>query len=104
MLKHYSIADTFGIATPASIKVEGFQLGRNPNVPTQKSYVIRKDHLRDVLAFLGSPNGDGLYLTGPPGFGKTRLLEQVAARLNWGVKRRRVFSSNRLAGNFRKSF
>jgi cobaltochelatase CobS len=85
MLKHYSIADTFGINAPASMKAEGFEATQNPYVPTQKSYVFRKDHLRDVLAFLGSPSGDGLYLTGPTGSGKTSLLEQVAARLQWGV-------------------
>ncbi len=85
MIKHYSIAATFGIQAPASLKVEGFEPEQNPYVPAQKPYVFRKEHLRDVLAFLGSPNGDGLYLTGPTGSGKTSLLEQVAARLHWGV-------------------
>jgi cobaltochelatase CobS len=85
MLKNYSIADTFGIAAPASMKVEGFEPTKNPYVPLHKSYVFRKDQLRDVLAFLSSPSGDGLYLTGPCGSGKTSLLEQVAARLQWGV-------------------
>ena len=85
MSKLYPIADTFGITAPASMKVEGFEPGQNPYVPAQKSYVFRKDHLRDVLAFLSSPAGDGLYLTGPTGCGKTSLLEQVAARLHWGV-------------------
>lgn len=84
-LKYYSIADTFGINAPASMKVEGFEPSQNLYVPKQKPYVFRKDHLRDVLAFLGLPNGDGLYLTGPTGSGKTSLLEQVAARLQWGV-------------------
>ncbi|PPD46934.1 MAG: CbbQ/NirQ/NorQ/GpvN family protein [Methylobacter sp.] len=85
MMQSYSIADTFGIAAPASMKVEGFVPSQNPYVPAQKPYVFRKDHLRDVLAFLGFPNGDGLYLTGPTGSGKTSLVEQVAARLHWGV-------------------
>ena len=85
MLKHYSIADTFGITAPTSMQVEGFEPDQNLYVPTHKPYVFRKEHLRDVLAFLGSPNGDGLYLTGPTGSGKTSLLEQVAARLHWGV-------------------
>ena len=85
MNQHYSIADTFGISAPASMKVEGFTPAQNPYVPLKKSYVFRKEHLRDVLAFLGSPNGDGLYMTGPTGSGKTSLLEQIAARLHWGV-------------------
>src|SRR5674476_486182 len=61
MIKHYSIAATFGITAPLSMKVEGFAPVQNVYVPTQKPYVFRKDHLRDVLAFLGAPNGDGLY-------------------------------------------
>lgn len=85
MYKHYTIADTFGISAPASMKVEGFEPSQNPYVPLAKPYCFRKDHLRDVLAFLGAPNGDGLFLTGPTGSGKTSLLEQVAARLHWGV-------------------
>ena len=85
MIQQYSIADTFGISAPAAMTVEGFVPAQNPYVPVKKPYVFRKDHLRDVLAFLGFPNGDGLYLTGPTGSGKTSLLEQVAARLHWGV-------------------
>lgn len=85
MIQHYAIADTFGITAPATMKVEGFSPANNPYVPNLKPYVFRKDHLRDVLAFLGSANGDGLYLTGPTGSGKTSLLEQVCARLHWGV-------------------
>lgn len=85
MMQQYSIADTFGISAPASMTVEGFSPIQNPYVPVHKPYIFRKDQLRDVLAFLGSPHGDGLYLSGPTGSGKTSLLEQVAARLHWGV-------------------
>ncbi len=85
MQQYYPIAETFGIPAPASMQVEGFCPAQNPYVPVQKPYVFRKDHLRDVLAFLGAANGDGLYLTGPTGSGKTSLLEQVCARLHWGV-------------------
>lgn len=85
MQQYYPIAETFGIPAPASMQVEGFCPTQNPYVPVQKPYVFRKDHLRDVLAFLGAANGDGLYLTGPTGSGKTSLLEQICARLHWGV-------------------
>ena len=85
MYRKFPIADTFGIPAPASMTVEGFADAQNPYIPARKPYVFRRDHLRDVLAFLGSPNGDGLYVTGPTGSGKTSLLEQVASRLNWGV-------------------
>jgi hypothetical protein len=33
MIKQYSIADTFGINAPASMKVEGFEPAQNPYVP-----------------------------------------------------------------------
>ena len=36
--------------------------------------------------FSPSPRGDGLLLTGPTGSGKTSLVLQVAARLNWPVQ------------------
>ena len=42
--------------------------------------------LRDVLAFLSAPKGDGLTITGPTGSGKTSLVEQAAARINWPVQ------------------
>ncbi len=86
MLKPYFIADTFGIQAPAHMKVEGFEPNQNHAVPQHKPYIFRKDQLRDVLAFLEAPQGDGLYLTGPSGSGKSSLIEQVAARLHWGVQ------------------
>lgn len=85
MYRKFSIADTFGLPAPASMTVEGFADERNPFIPVRKPYVFRRDPLRDVLAFLSAPHGDGLYVTGPTGSGKTSLLEQVASRLNWGV-------------------
>lgn len=50
-------------------------------------YQFRPDNLRDVLAFLSNPNGDGLFLSGPTGCGKTSLVLETAARLNWPVRR-----------------
>ena len=55
-------------------------------VPTQHAdYVFRKENVRDVLAFLLRPHGDALWLTGPTGSGKTSLICETAARLNWPV-------------------
>ncbi|BBL60884.1 CbbQ/NirQ/NorQ/GpvN family protein [Methylomonas sp. SURF-1] len=85
MYQQYSVADTFGVSAPASMTVEGFVPANNPFVPVQKPYVFRREPLRDVLAFFRNPNGDGLYITGPTGSGKTSLVEQAAARLHWGV-------------------
>jgi cobaltochelatase CobS len=38
------------------------------------------------MCWLSAPKGDGLYITGPTGSGKTSLVEQVAARINWPVQ------------------
>jgi cobaltochelatase CobS len=67
-------AETFGIAAPANLTVEGFADDSHPRIPVKREYVFRKEHLRDVLAFLGNAPGDGLYVTGPTGSGKTSLV------------------------------
>jgi cobaltochelatase CobS len=85
MYRAFSIAETFGIAAPAKLIVEGFADDSHPRIPVKREYVFRKEHLRDILAFLGNAQGDGLYVTGPTGSGKTSLVTQVAARLNWPV-------------------
>ncbi len=59
----------------------------NPAIPAKHDdYVFRRDVLRDVLAFLQKPNGDALYLSGPTGSGKTSVITETAARLNWPVQ------------------
>ncbi len=45
-----------------------------------------RDRLRKLLAFLDNPEGDGLFLIGPTGCGKTSLVVQAAARLHWPVQ------------------
>ncbi len=85
MYQAFSIAQVFGIPAPARMTVEGFADDSYPKIPVQRDYVFRKEPLRDVLAFLGNPHGDGLYVTGPTGSGKTSLIMQIAARLNWPV-------------------
>lgn len=85
--KPFPVARTFGIKAPKSLVVEGFVDESNPYIPPKEDeYVFRKDHLRGVLAFLSRPRTDGLFLTGPTGAGKTSLIRQVAARLNWPVQ------------------
>lgn len=85
MYQAFSIADTFGIQAPAKLTVEGFADGGHPKIPVKREYVFRREPLRDVLAFLSQTHGDGLYVTGPTGSGKTSLVTQIAARLNWPV-------------------
>lgn len=84
--KRFPIGQTFGIAAPASMTVEGFEYVNHPSIPAIKGYLFRNEHLRDVLAFIANPYGDALYLTGPTGSGKTSLICQIAARLNWPVQ------------------
>lgn len=85
--KLFQVAKTFDVKAPKEVVVEGFADASDPHIPPKEAeYVFRKDHLRDVLAFLSRPRSDGLFLTGPTGAGKTSLIRQVAARLNWPVQ------------------
>ena len=86
MYQAFQVSTTFGVNAPPNMSVEGFADIANPHIPSRKDYLFRRDHLRDVLAFLSAPKGDGLYITGPTGSGKTSLVEQVAARINWPVQ------------------
>lgn len=82
----FNVSQTFEIGTQGPVWVEGFEETGHPAVPRRKDYVFRREPLRDVLAFLEEAQGDGLFLTGPTGSGKTSLILQVAARLNWPVQ------------------
>jgi cobaltochelatase CobS len=86
IVKKFPIGTTFSITAPAAMTVDGFDDETHPSIPTRKEYVFRNEHLRDVIAFISNPFGDALYLTGPTGSGKTSLICQVAARLNWPVQ------------------
>ena len=68
------------------MEVLGFADDTDPYVPVRKHYVFRSELLRDVVAFLHDAGGDGMFLTGETGSGKTSLVNQIAARLNWGVQ------------------
>jgi cobaltochelatase CobS len=83
----YQIGTTFNLPVPAGHVVAGFPDIQNPNVPRiDQSYVFRRETLRDILAYLNDPDGDGLYFSGHYGAGKTTLPYQVASRLNWPVQ------------------
>lgn len=95
--KLYSIATTFNIPAPANLMIAG-NPDPGPFVPTaDPSYVFRKDMLRDVLAWLADPGGEGMYLFGPTGCEKSSLICQAAARLNLPVERVNAHSRLELA-------
>lgn len=90
MKKKYVIADTFEINAPKSVRVTGFDesCAGDFTPEIEAGYTFRADLLRDVLAWWEfAPQGDGLFLTGPTGSGKSSLILQIAGRLNWPVRR-----------------
>jgi len=85
--QRFDVAKTFGVKARPGLEVVGYADDSHPQIPLrQDAYVFRNDLLRDVLAYLHDAGGDGLFLTGPTGSGKTSLITQVASRLNWPVQ------------------
>ncbi|HYN79512.1 MAG TPA: AAA family ATPase, partial [Lamprocystis sp. (in: g-proteobacteria)] len=84
--QRFDVAKTFGVQARAGLEVVGFADETHPHIPVRKPYVFRNEVLRDILAFLRDPGGDGFFLTGPTGSGKTSLVTQVASRLCWPVQ------------------
>lgn len=74
-------------------KPEGDKL-RGVYIPRIEDYEFRKDSLRTLVSFLCNPNREALFISGPTGSGKTSMVLQAAARLNWGV--REISCSERL--------
>lgn len=92
------------IQMPTSLKILGFSNSSNTAVPKRhENYVFRREVLRDLLAFLRKPNGDALFITGPTGSGKTSVVNETCARLNWPVQQLTLtnrFEFSELTGHF----
>ncbi|BAU58137.1 aerobic cobaltochelatase CobS subunit [Halorhodospira halochloris] len=86
-LTQFNVSQTFNVPAHPGLEVPGYSDPTHPNIPPLKSsYVFRHRLLGDVLAFLHHSAGDGLFLCGPTGSGKSTLISQIAARLNWPVQ------------------
>ena len=80
---HDNVTALFGLPGAENIEVRVFER-TSLSLPVDPQYVFRKDELKLILAYLCTEtDGDGLYLHGPFGAGKTSLAKQVLARLNW---------------------
>ena len=83
----YSVGNTFRIAGAENITLISHAPCNSPYVPAANpNYKFRKELLRNVLMFLQAPCGDALFLSGPTGSGKTSVITEIAARLNWPVQ------------------
>jgi cobaltochelatase CobS len=83
------IATAFGIEAPQSLTIEAYN-EPSPFTPKRDdNYQFRTEVLSDILAWwtLSNELNDGLFLTGPTGSGKSSVVCQIAARLNWPVQR-----------------
>lgn len=77
------VLDPKGKPVPRDRKIEGYA-DRTEFVPTiDPNYVFPSDETRIIL--LGLTLRDNILLTGSTGSGKTSILEQIAARLNYNV-------------------
>ena len=84
--QRFDVAKTFGVQARPGLEVVGYADDTHPSIPVRKPYIFRSELLRDVLAYLHDAGGDGMFLTGPTGAGKTSLVTQIASRLNWPVQ------------------
>lgn len=82
-----SVAKAFNVDAPAGYAVTGFADSNHVAIPkANEHYVFRKESLRETLAFLEHPLDSGLFISGHKGTGKTSLITEVCARLNWPVQ------------------
>lgn len=82
-----SIKKLFGIGISKNIKtVPMFQKPQASTPAIDPAYVFDKENLLLMVKAIVDPTEKVLF-TGPTGSGKSSIIEQVAARLNWGFTR-----------------
>jgi len=87
--RDFPVKQTFGLTdpeVPEKLMVPGFDQPGPFTPSSDPDYQFRRDLLSDLLAWV-MVGREGLYLTGPTGAGKSSLILQVAARLNYQVQR-----------------
>ena len=86
----HPVKKTFGLTDPEvsdKLTVPGFDQPGPFTPSADPDYQFRRELISDLLAWLVCGTREGLYLTGPTGAGKSSLVLQVAARLNYQVQR-----------------
>jgi cobaltochelatase CobS len=73
----------FGFNFEKDLKIEKYSEPGDMTPPIDPHYVFPEKETRILL--WGLANGDRILLTGPTGSGKSSLVEQIAARLNYNV-------------------
>lgn len=89
MKKDFPVKKTFGLTDPEvseKLTVPGFEVPGPFTPAVDLDYQFPRGLLSDLLAWLVCGH-EGLYLTGPTGSGKSSLVCQVAARLNYQLQR-----------------
>ncbi|MFW9603899.1 MAG: AAA family ATPase [Trichlorobacter sp.] len=78
----YSIKELFQLPVNEQLTVPGRLPTNNPHIPAlDQQYRFRRDLLSDLLCWHKTAVGEGLFLTGPTGSGKSSVVLQTAARL-----------------------
>ncbi|MEY0514791.1 AAA family ATPase [Providencia manganoxydans] len=83
--------ELFGVVIPEHMKAQvkpyaGFAADNafSAAIPSRNDHYVFEPSLRaSVLMWINYPQGQSLWISGPTGCGKTSIVEQVAARLNW---------------------